>query len=589
MKEHIKSIYKKIIKFKWFVLVTLLVVGGVSLYFGLKSDTASTASFYVVDAVERGEVTSGIQTTGDIIAEQKLDIDVYKQLSRIDKVNVVNGSHVKAGDVLVSFDKSDANVDIQSSRVSVLEAELALETEQENADDPNTQMRTLENQIEGYEKGIEGAYLDFLNANLEVTARAESGEENKTPPTLSGRYTKDENEYEIEIELPDYNDRYRTESDLIYEVFDNSGKIYEHELIYGLATPLADTGLKITFTTAMSPEESDEWHIKVPNTDVGSYAESKADYEEKVQDFEVQIANAKQDLEDLKQTDSGAYRDLTVEKAQASLAEARQRLSENYDIVQERDIVAPFAGTVEGMENVVAGATPTGGAEDTINLGTLISDEFLTTFALGAADVSKVTVGQKVKVTVTSFSEQPVFEATITQISSLPASEGVAQYEVQALLDYDRTTAELVLREGMLADIEVVEEEKPDALRVPASAIKYDQGVPKVTVVDKLTEEQQEQATRMGIVRTEGTTVSTYDVEVQLGIVGQYYVEIVSGLSEGDIIVTSSLTESGSDSEEETGGFGPPPGGGAMPAGGQGGGQMRVRTGNGGSGDAPTN
>jgi len=74
----------------------------------------------------------------------------------------------------------------------------------------------------------------------------------------------------------------------------------------------------------------------------------------------------------------------------------------------------------------------------------------------------------------------------------------------------------------------------------------------------------------MGIVRTEGTTISTYDIEVELGIVGQYYIEIVSGLSEGDIIVTSSLTDSESSSEEQQGGFTPPAGG--MPAGG---GQMR--------------
>lgn len=182
-------------------------------------------------------------------------------------------------------------------------------------------------------------------------------------------------------------------------------------------------------------------------------------------------------------------------------------------------------------------------------------------------------------------SEQPVFEATITQISSLPNSEGVAQYEVQALLDYDRTTSKLVLREGMLADIEVVEKEKSDALRVPTSAVKYDQGVPKVTVVDQLTEEQKEQASRMGIVRTEGTTISTYEVEVKLGIVGQYYVEIESGLSEGDIVVTSSLTNNGSDSKEAQGGFAPPAGGVRVPVGGgQGGGQVRRS-----SGGIPTN
>lgn len=570
-----KAPLQKITKFKWYILAVVIVIGGVAIYFGIKSNTSTANSFYVVDSVERGEVTSGIQTTGDIIAQQKLDIDVYKRLSRISAVNISNGSHVEAGKVLLSFDKSDANVDIQSSRVKVLEAELALGNEQENADDPSTKIRTAENQVKSYKKAIDDAYIDFLNENLK--AEPDSNQDDRlstsTQPSISGRYISNSTgTYIIKIYAS------RAASGYSYSISGiESGT---ESVIFGTATDLGTRGLKTTFPVGMEHtiRARDSWVISVPNTKAATYEESKRNYEEKVAGLKVSLANAEQDLEDLKQTDSSAYRDLNIEKAEASLTEAKQRLLENYDIVQERDIVAPFSGTVEGMENVVVGATPTGGSEDTINLGTLISDEFLTTFSLGATDVAKVKVGQKVKVTVTSFTEQPVFEATITQISSLPNSEGVAQYKVQALLDYNHTTTKLVLREGMLADIEVVEKEKTDALRVPTSAVKYVQGVPKVTVVDKLTEEQKQQASKMGIVRTEGTTISTYDVEVKLGIVGQYYVEIVSGLSEGDTIVTSSLTNSGSTSAEAQRGFTPPSGG--MPPGGR-----QIRQG----GGAPTN
>ncbi len=561
------KILKLFSRFRWYIAITVVFAIGVYYYFNIYSAEDASASFYVVETVARGEVTSGIQTTGDIIAAQKLDIDVYKQLSRIDVVNVVNGSHVESGEVLVSFDKSDVYVDTQSSLVTVLEAELAFENEQTNASDPNTKVRTLENQIAGYKKSIEDAYLDFLNEDIEV-ASANRSTENKTRPTISGRYVKNENEYRIIISVPEYNDKFKIESGFIYKVFDNTGMISEHELIYGIATPIADTGLKILFSNTMNPSEGDKWEILTPNTEISTYYNTKADYEKTVQDLKVSLVNAEQELEDLKQTDSSAYRNLEVEKAEASLAVARQRLSENYDIVQERDIVAPFSGTVEGIENVVAGATPTGGTSDTINLGTLISDDFLTTFSLGATDVAKVSVGQKVKVTVTSFSEQSVFEAVVTQISSLPESSGVAQYRVQALLDYDRTTAQLVLREGMLADIEVVEEENPDALRVPVSAITYEQGTPKITIVDQLTEEQKQQAERMGIVRTTGVTIETYKVEVKLGIVGQYYAEVLSGVEVGDIIVASSLTENiVTESVVGQSGFGP----GARPTGSGGG------------------
>lgn len=540
------------------VIVIFLAVTGFLVFRSGSSDSAQ--AFSVVQTVGRGSVSSGIETTGKIVAAQKLDLDVYKQLSRIDVVNIKNGSHVEKGSVLVSFDKSDANVNVRSAAVSVTEAELKLQTAQTNASDPNTEIFTLENQIKGYKKSLGDAYLDFLNANLEVKARKGTREETKTPPTLSDRYIKGENEYKIQIDFPDFNDIYHTESLLLYKVFDNTGKLSEHELIYDTPTPLADTGLRILFTTTMNPEVGDEWHIKVPNTNVGSYAETKADYEETVRNLEVNLASAEQKLADLKQTDTGDYRDLNLEQAELAFAEARQRLSENYDVVKERDIVAPFAGSVQDMQNVVVGATPTGGSEDSIRLGTLISDEYLITFALDAADVAKVKVGQKVQVSVTSYANQPTFDATITEISSLPTESGVAQYDVNALLDYDARTAQTVLREGMLADVVVVQEEKENVLRVPTSAIAYEEGQPVVKVVGSLTDEQRQQVEQLGIVRTTEAELATYPVTVKLGVAGRFYTEIVSGLEEGTLIVTTATalqSETGSAVQQ---GFGPPNG-----------------------------
>ncbi|MCA9354348.1 MAG: HlyD family efflux transporter periplasmic adaptor subunit [Candidatus Kaiserbacteria bacterium] len=557
---------------KWHLVAILLFSIGVYYFTNSSSDTTSTSSFYVVQAVDRGEVTSGIETTGDIIAAQKLDIDVYKQLSRIDVVNVQNGSHVEAGDVLISFDKSDAYVDTQSAQVAVAEAALELETERANATDPNTQIRSLQNQIVGYQKtitdatqDIDDAYRDFLNEDLEVDAHPdkETVLADRTEPALSGRYVHDkQGTYIIEV--------YASGADSGYSYRVSGLESTTEQVIFGKAVALGTRGLFITFPN--STKSGDKWIVRIPNTSIATYSETLEAYDSQVatlkktiSDAEVNIANAKQELSDLEETDSSSYRDLAVEKAETSLAEARQRLSQNYDVVQERDIVAPFSGTVEGMENVVVGATPTGGSEDSISLGTLISDEFLTTFSLSATDVSKVHVGQKVKVTVTSFSEQPTFDAHITQISSLPESSGVAQYEVQALLEYDRPTAEIILREGMLADIEIVEEEKTDTLRIPTSAITYEQGTPKVTIVDELTEQQQQQVARMGIVRTDGTTLPTYTTEVELGIIGQYYVEVVSGVSEGNLLVSTSLDQSSSESVVSETRIGPGSGGGQRP------------------------
>lgn len=552
-------------KYRWYIGSVAIFALGAYLIFGRGTDTATSAtSYYVVNTVERGAVSSGIETTGEIIAAQKLDLDVYKQLSRIDVVNSENGSHVEVGDVIVSFDKSDAYVAAQSSRVSVAEAELALSTERENATDPNTAIRALEDKIAGYKKSIadapqdtEDAHRDFLNTDLEAVPDADDRTRlgDAVAPTVAGRYIDDERGvYRIDI--------YGSAAATGYSFRLSGLETGAYSVYFGKAIDLGTRGLTITFPTTI--RSGDTWVVAVPSMDVATYSEAEQTYQERVADIErtvaeyrVSLANAEVELANLRAVDTYSYRDLSVEKATQAFSEARQKLVERYDVIKERDIVAPFAGTIQDMENVVAGATPTGGTSDTINLGTLISDAFLTTFTLSATDVAKVSVGQKVYVTVTSFREQPTFEAVISEISSLPASSGVAQYTVRAELAYDRKTAETILREGMLATIEVVEEEKKDALRIPVSAVAYVDGKPTVQVVDTLTEAQQVEVDTLGIIRTTGTGIESYTKPITLGIQGKYFVEVRGGLDEGDIVLTSALAQGSDASVVEQAGFGP--------------------------------
>ncbi len=574
-------IFSWVIGHKWTIVASVVFAATLFYYFQIyKSEETTTENFYAVAVVDRGEVTSGIQTTGKIVAAEKLDIDIYKQQSQIEAVNVQNGGHVTAGTVLVSFDKSDAYVDAQSAKVSVADAALALETATANAGDVNTDIRTLESRIKTYQDIIVDipdklteAYRDFLNTSLEVVSdkNRTSLQSGRAKPVLSGRYVSETTgDYTITV--------YESSAKSGYSYRVSGLESMNGSIEFGVPVPIGTKGLKLTFSESAT-RNNDAWVVSVPNDTIATYAEAKLTYENSVKnldttkrDTEVSLANALQQLTDLQQADGTDYRNLTVNKAKASLAEAQQRLSQNYDVVQERDIVAPFSGTVEGMENVVVGATPTGGSEDTINLGTLISDQFLTTFTLGAAEVGTVAVGERVDVKVTSLTGEPTFQAKITQISSLPTSDGVAQYEVQALLDYSRASSTVILREGMLADIEVVKEVKSDVLRVPATAVTYENGQAKVRVIDVLTETQQAEVDRLGIVRVaDGSTMATYDVAVSVGIRGSYYIEITEGLEEGAIIVTTVVTTGTSESTVEETRMGPPDGGGQQRSGSSGG------------------
>lgn len=511
-----------------------------------QKDEEIATSFAVVETVKRGSVSSGIETTGTIIAADKLNLDVYKQSKRIEVVNVINGSHVEKGDVLFSFDKSSVNVSAQNAQTKVTEAELALRQEQETYADQNTDVKTLEQQIEELEISITQAkqdkidvYSDFLNADLKAEP-LESDLLEKTQPVISGYYNGDTTgQYKIRV----YKSKARSGySFSVVGISNHSGEIY-----FNAPLNLGSSGLQITFTE--DADSWDEWIVAVPNVYSPEYQKNKTEYEQKVLDLDKKIAGYESDLEIKKQnlkntsyTDSSDYRDLSLAKVKAELAEARVTLSENYEVIQDQDIIAPFSGTIDGLENVVVGATPSGSVEDPISFGTLISDDFLVRFSLGAVDIEKIELNQKVLVTITSFTNTTPLEATITQISSLPENDGVAQYEVQALIIPDEEMS-FELREGLLADVEIVEEEVSDVLVVPRSAVTYENGKATVEVLDTLSEEQQTQVERMGIVKIGESGLPTYPVEITIGLEGSYYVEVISGLEEGQKILITQSTE----------------------------------------------
>ena len=557
-----RSTFQFVGRHVWTLLLVCGLVGVVGVYFYATSGSSTTtATFAVVEKVGRGTVSSGIEATGEIVAAHTLDLNVYKQIRRIEAVNVANGAHVKKGDVLFSFDKSGVLADVKTAQVEVANAELALSTKKENASDPNTTVRTLNKEIASLRTSILQAeqdkilaYRDFLNANI-LPEPGNTKSDLKERPEISGLYSGTiAGTYRIDV--------YRADAESGYAYRVTGLENDTQSVIVGIATPVGTKGLKILFGDDL--KTGDAWTITLPNSYAPEYIENKEDYEKAIVDFDeaiigykTDIANKLQQVDDLELTDGDVSRDLGVLQAEAKLAETLVQLSENYDVVREQDIIAPFSGSIEGLENVVVGATPTRDTNDPIVLGTLISDEFLVKFSLGAADVSEVAVGQKVQLTVTSFPNMQPLEASVVEISSLPDESGVAQYGVKALIHAEGETL-LLLREGLIADVLIVNDEKKQALRVPVAALSYIDGIPKVTVVDALTEEQKKQVASQGIVRTDTAALATYVTPVELGIIGKFYVEIMSGVTENTYLLTTGTVGTSTGSVVGQANFGPP-------------------------------
>ncbi|NGY66053.1 HlyD family efflux transporter periplasmic adaptor subunit [Lentzea sp. NEAU-D13] len=135
------------------------------------------------------------------------------------------------------------------------------------------------------------------------------------------------------------------------------------------------------------------------------------------------------------------------------------------------------------------------------------------------SDVSKLKADQAATVTVNAMQTQPI-QAKVTQVDLTPTtSNNVVQYGVTLTL----TEPPAGLRPGQSASVEVTVNSATNVLAVPAAAVQTVNGASSVQVMENGAETRK---------------------TVEIGVRGDQYVEIKSGLSAGEEVVLPQVTTS---------------------------------------------
>ena len=253
-------------------------------------------------------------------------------------------------------------------------------------------------------------------------------------------------------------------------------------------------------------------------------------------------------------TITGDSVDNQLQNAKASLENAQDRLDDYM-------VTSPITGTV--VEKTVKAGDNVGTGSNSNNTLCIIYDlTYLEmTLNIDELDIDNVEVGQTVNVT-SDAKEGQTFTGVVTKVSVVgTTSGGTTTYPVTVRIDDTDG-----LRPGMNVDAEIVLFSADGVLAIPSLAVNRGDTV-------LVTSDSPSAANALEQEAPEGYAY----VQVTTGVSDDSYIEITSGLQEGDTVAYLRTASSGSDmmmSGMPGGdmGGGMPGGGGGMPSGGPGGG-----------------
>ena len=235
----------------------------------------------------------------------------------------------------------------------------------------------------------------------------------------------------------------------------------------------------------------------------------------------------------------------TLESAGHGVAQAQAAVDESEDLLSKTIFRAPMNGKVTRL-NVEDGETVIIGTMN--NPGSLvltISDLSVIEIVVQVdeTDVSLISLGDTASIRIDAFTDQE-FAGYVTEIGNSainpPGQQAAGQ---QAAIDFEVVltleASDAPIRPDLSATADVVVESRPHALAVPIIAMTVREREEASTAGESNgvlyggDEEEHDDVEGVFIIR-DGTVTFT---PVEIGVGGQEYFEVLSGLSEGDSVV----------------------------------------------------
>ena len=504
------SVLRNLIRSKIVIGIIILLIFGVGGY--LLFHRSPTYQFVTVKS---GSITESVSLTGNTTPAQSVSL-TFNTSGIISRTYSDLGKAVRRGQVLAELNTSDllaqlyqaqATLDAQVARLLGLQsgsrpediaiAKVNLDNAKADLENTKMQQATL----------VKNAHLALLNSTLSAYSTTNTDITSTTVmPIISGTYNGD-TEGAITIQ---------TLSSGGGGYFNAGGLVTATGVVSTNSTPIGTSGLFISFPQGYNVSSGIAWTIPIPNTRASNYITNLNLYNSSLAAQNTALTQGQaavlqlQAQLDLKQAGSTPT-DISAQEAQ--VAQARASLQSAWAKLENAQIISPIGGVVTQFDAKVGQF-----ASQNTPLVSIMSDTgYEVDAGVSEMDVGKVSVGDKVTMTLDAFQNQ-TFDGAVFYIAPAQTNtQGVITYQVK--ISFDKPDPQL--KSGLTANINIETSHKDNVLILPQYAIlQNDQGTFVKTLVDK----------------------KIVESPVTLGLQDQKgNVEVVSGVTDGEQVLNIGL------------------------------------------------
>lgn len=538
-----KASKKKIIVTVIILLIIAAAAAGFNYFNAGKAK--NTTSQLPTAVAKKGELSVTVSGSGPISSTNKYDL-TSNVSGTLTKINFKDGDKVKAGDLIFEMDDKDTQLQIKQLRNSIALAELT-----RNNDIEDLEASTVSAPIDGEIMELQAKEGDILSNNATLLTITDKSKlkllvsfNNTYRSKLSQGQKVAVNVYDTErdefykadgiissISTPSYKTSDGAEVYNVGVIIDNSSSLKEG-MVGNVTINMGGTEITSKGSGALSYLKS--MTVKAPSG--GTVNKLNVENGQNVKQGEILAELENEDLE------------LTLETNSLKLEDLNSELQTAEEKLLDYKIYAPFDGTFT-LSDIEQG--------NSIKQGDILGsvanyDTMEFKIDVDELDIAKLQVGQNAQVTIdalTETSDKPL-KAAVTKIAvEGTSSNGVSTYPVTIQIDQNPA-----LKGGMNANAEIVVNHKADVLYVPVDAIQKRNGKSFVRLVSNASSSGKKPdgakvkttSEASGEVKQQQGAEQKIELrEVKTGISTAEYIEIVSGLKEGDTVAVTSTAGSG--------------------------------------------